>query len=137
MRRSSSCRAPIRTKRPAKLYKEDAGKAFNAVEAALDKRVDLSARGADDATGSAAASYGTARLATFVFIAIGAAIAIAAMVFVFVGVARPLLALVAAMRRLGDGDFSVKLPGLGRKDEIGAMAGAVERFKVKAEEKAR
>jgi methyl-accepting chemotaxis protein len=120
-----------------KLYKEEAGKAFNAVEADLDKLVDLNMRGADDATRSAAASYGTAWLATFVFIAIGAAIAICAMVFVFASVARPLLALVAAMQRLGDGDFSVKLPGLGRKDEIGAMAGAVERFKVKAEEKAR
>jgi methyl-accepting chemotaxis protein len=120
-----------------KLYREDAGTPFNAVGADLDKLVDLNTRGADDATRTAAASYGTAWLATLVFIAIGAAIAIGAMVFVLVGVARPLLALVAAMKRLGDGDFSVKLPGLGRKDEIGAMAGAVERFKVKAEEKAR
>ena len=35
------------------------------------------------------------------------------------------------------GDFSVVLPGLQRKDEIGDMANAVERVKVLADEKAR
>jgi methyl-accepting chemotaxis protein len=48
----------------------------------------------------------------------------------------PLHKLTAAMRKLADGDFSVVLPGLGRKDEIGAIASAVEGFKVKAAEKA-
>ncbi|MGB3867665.1 MAG: cache domain-containing protein [Xanthobacteraceae bacterium] len=40
-----------------------------------------------------------------------------------------------AMRRLADGDFSIVLPGLDRKDEIGEIAGAVEAFKVKMTEK--
>ncbi len=120
-----------------KVFKGDAGTAFNAVEGDLEKLVDINMAGADGATKSAAATYAAARLATFVFIAIGAAIAIGAMVFVLIGVARPLLALVAGMKRLGEGDFAVVLPGLGRKDEIGAMAGAVEQFKVKAEERAR
>jgi methyl-accepting chemotaxis protein len=48
----------------------------------------------------------------------------------------PLHKLSAAMRKLADGDFSVVLPGLGRKDEIGAIAAAVEGFKIKAAEKA-
>src|ERR1700733_6114714 len=42
-----------------------------------------------------------------------------------------------AMRKLAGGDFAVVLPGLERKDEIGAMANAVEAFKVLAVEKAR
>jgi methyl-accepting chemotaxis protein len=121
----------------AKLYKGDAGKAFNEVEGGLEKLVDINMAGAAEATKGASATYSSARLATFVFIAIGAAIAIGAMVFVLTGVARPLLALVGGMKRLGEGDFAVVLPGLGRKDEIGAMADAVEQFKVKAEEKAR
>jgi methyl-accepting chemotaxis protein len=41
-----------------------------------------------------------------------------------------------AMRQLADGHFEVVLPGLGRKDEIGEMAQAVEMFKLKAREKA-
>jgi methyl-accepting chemotaxis protein len=41
------------------------------------------------------------------------------------------------MQELAEGNFGVVLPGLGRKDEIGDMAQAVETFKVKAEQKAR
>jgi methyl-accepting chemotaxis protein len=121
----------------SKLYKGDASKAFNAVEGDLEKLVDINTKGADEAARSAAETYSAARFATFVFIGIGAAIAIGAMMFVMIGVARPLLALVAGMKRLAGGDFAVVLPGLGREDEIGAMAGAVEEFKVKAEERAR
>jgi methyl-accepting chemotaxis protein len=42
----------------------------------------------------------------------------------------------AAMRELASGNFEVVLPGLGRKDEIGQMAAAVEEFKVQAVAKA-
>jgi methyl-accepting chemotaxis protein len=52
-------------------------------------------------------------------------------------VSRPLTATVSALNQLADGNFSVTLPGLQRGDEIGAIARSVERFKVKAEEKAR
>ena len=40
------------------------------------------------------------------------------------------------MRELASGNFEVVLPGLGRKDEIGQMAAAVEEFKVQAVAKA-
>jgi methyl-accepting chemotaxis protein len=50
---------------------------------------------------------------------------------------RPLAGLTAGMKELANGNFGVALPGLERKDEVGAMAQAVEGFKVKAEEKAR
>ena len=49
----------------------------------------------------------------------------------------PLGAIQNAMLKLAGGDFDVVLPGLQRKDEIGAVANAVERFKVLAVEKAR
>jgi methyl-accepting chemotaxis protein len=52
-------------------------------------------------------------------------------------IVRPLSGLTKGMKELADGNFSVVLPGLGREDEIGDMAHAVETFKVKAEEKAR
>ncbi len=51
-------------------------------------------------------------------------------------IVRPLSALTGAMGELASGNFAVVLPGLGRKDEVGDMAHAVETFKVKAEEKA-
>jgi methyl-accepting chemotaxis protein len=45
--------------------------------------------------------------------------------------------LTAGMRELASGNFDVVLPGLGRKDEIGDIAGAVDEFKQKLEEKMR
>jgi hypothetical protein len=38
----------------------------------------------------------------------------------------------SAMRELAAGNFDVVLPGLGRRDELGEMASAVEEFKVQA-----
>ena len=58
-------------------------------------------------------------------------------VFSVFTIARPTRALADRMRELAEGNFDVVLPGLGRKDEIGAVAGSVEAFKVKAQEKAR
>jgi methyl-accepting chemotaxis protein len=48
------------------------------------------------------------------------------------GISRPMTAMCNAMRKLAAGNFEVVLPGLGRKDELGEMAGAVEEFKVQA-----
>ena len=45
-------------------------------------------------------------------------------------------AMCKAMRELAGGKFDVVLPGLGRRDELGEMAGAVEEFKVQAVAKA-
>jgi methyl-accepting chemotaxis protein len=49
----------------------------------------------------------------------------------------PLRNIQGAMLKLADGNFSVVLPGLDRKDEIGDVANAVERFKRLAVERAR
>ena len=52
------------------------------------------------------------------------------------GMSRPMIAMCKAMRELAGGNFDVVLPGLGRKDELGEMAAAVEEFKVQAVAKA-
>jgi len=52
-------------------------------------------------------------------------------------ISKPVVGLCAGMRELAEGNFQVALPGLGRGDEVGDMAQAVETFKVKAEQKAR
>ena len=56
--------------------------------------------------------------------------------FVGRGIARPVVGLTVAIKRMAQGDFDLVLPGLGRRDEIGEIAGAVETFKLKATEKA-
>lgn len=52
-------------------------------------------------------------------------------------VVNPILGIADGVNQLAAGNFSVVLPGLGRKDEIGQMAQAVETFKSKAIERAR
>jgi methyl-accepting chemotaxis protein len=52
------------------------------------------------------------------------------------GISRPMIAMCKAMRELAGGNFDVVLPGLGQRDEVGEMAGAVEEFKLQAIAKA-
>ncbi|MCK1362024.1 HAMP domain-containing methyl-accepting chemotaxis protein [Bradyrhizobium sp. 199] len=63
------------------------------------------------------------------------AFAIAVVVLAAVGfllgrsISKTLAAMVGAMTRLARGELSISVPGIGRKDEIGEMAGAVEVFR--------
>ena len=52
--------------------------------------------------------------------------------FLGMGISRPMTRMCSAMRELAAGHFDVVLPGLGRRDELGEMAGAVEEFKLQA-----
>ncbi len=45
------------------------------------------------------------------------------------GISAPITAMTAAMRRLAERDMAASVPGVGRGDEIGGMAGAVQVFK--------
>jgi methyl-accepting chemotaxis protein len=65
------------------------------------------------------------------------ALVIGMMLLVSRRVIGPLLRIKDAMLKLAGGDFGVVVPGLERKDEIGAIANAVEKFKIVADEKAR
>lgn len=47
-------------------------------------------------------------------------------------ISRPILGMVSAMQRLAGGDRTIDVPGLGRGDEVGRMAEAVEVFKSNA-----
>jgi methyl-accepting chemotaxis protein len=53
------------------------------------------------------------------------------------GISRPVVGIAGAIRHMAQGDFDLTLPGLGRKDEIGEIATAVEALKQTAIEKAR
>ncbi|MBP0618322.1 cache domain-containing protein, partial [Jiella mangrovi] len=52
-------------------------------------------------------------------------------------ISRPINRMTDAMRRLAAGDKAVEIPAVGRKDEIGAMAAAVQVFKEQAIERDR
>jgi methyl-accepting chemotaxis protein len=47
-------------------------------------------------------------------------------------IARPVTEMTGAMKKLADGDVMIAVPGIGRRDEIGRMAEAVQFFKDQA-----
>jgi methyl-accepting chemotaxis protein len=97
-------------------------------ESALEVAKDYAAEQRSAAIQSLATQIGLLLLALFA--AVGIVLAISRRV------TGPLHAIQLTMQRLAAGEFNVTLPGLDRKDEIGAVANAVERFKVLAVEKA-
>jgi methyl-accepting chemotaxis protein len=52
-------------------------------------------------------------------------------------IAVPVRGMTGAMRRLADDDLDLQIPGVGRKDEIGGMAGAMQTFLANAQERRR
>ena len=66
-------------------------------------------------------------VSALVFLIVGAGV-----VGVGTGVVRPITAMTEVMRRLADGGLDVSIPSLGRKDEVGAMAMAVQIFRENA-----
>jgi methyl-accepting chemotaxis protein len=79
----------------------------------------------------------TMRLWTMLGIAgIVVAIALAATLYIARQISRPLHAMTNALDEIAAGRFDLELPGLGRKDEIGMMARAMDTFRVRTIEKA-
>ncbi|MDB5653250.1 MAG: methyl-accepting chemotaxis sensory transducer, partial [Tardiphaga sp.] len=98
----------------------------------------VSSKAKADQQNAAAASEASATERTSLILGVAMALMlIATCAFSIFTIARPMRALSVSMDELADGNFAVVLPGLGRKDEIGDVAGAVEKFKLKAQERAR
>ncbi|KAA3514176.1 HAMP domain-containing methyl-accepting chemotaxis protein [Agrobacterium rosae] len=79
----------------------------------------------------------TAAELNYISLAAALAIGAAAALFGNFHLARPLVRMTNVMRRLSDGDSDIVIPARGRKDEIGAMAEAVEIFRLAAIENKR
>jgi methyl-accepting chemotaxis protein len=107
------------------------------IEAVANKIVEFAKHGVEEENAAAAQEMSSAERNSLMIGVAAALLLIATCVFSVFTIARPMSALTGAMKELAGGNFSVVLPGLGRKDEIGGVAEAVETFKVKAAEKAR
>ncbi|PSO16291.1 methyl-accepting chemotaxis protein [Bradyrhizobium sp. MOS003] len=72
-----------------------------------------------------------ASIKLWMWVALGCSILLVGSVAFFIGrsISTALIAMVRSMTGLANGDKSVVIPGVGRKDEIGEMAGAVAVFK--------
>jgi methyl-accepting chemotaxis protein len=107
------------------------------LEELSNKIVEHGKRKVEEATEAAHHEMSSAERFSLILGLVVALVLVGALVLSVFLIARPIQSLTRAMRELANGNFSVVLPGLGRKDEIGDIAGAVEDFKVKAEQKAR
>jgi methyl-accepting chemotaxis protein len=115
----------------------DFDRKFAALETALERASD-EIEAADKKIDEDSAAF-AAKATVISTSALTAAVVMAVLLslFILLGMIRPLTRITASMRSLAEGHFDVTLPGLGRGDEIGDMAQAVETFKVKAVERAR
>jgi len=104
---------------------------------ALQGDIDFNNRGAEAEADTGVATYASASRWVGATLVAAVLISVLAGLGLVTGVARPIILTTAVMRRLAAGDKSVEIFGAGRKDEIGAMASAIQVFKdnmIKADE---
>jgi len=90
---------------------------------ALETRLTDSAAAAASASASAATWRSLSLLVAALLLAVGTATVVSRLI------GRPVVGMTRAMRALANGDQTTEVPGVGRGDEIGDMANAVQVFK--------
>ncbi|WP_426037750.1 methyl-accepting chemotaxis protein [Brevundimonas sp. DC300-4] len=101
---------------------DEVTKAFDDIRSRSQGRID-----AADAANEAA--FDAARLTLMLGVGLAMILSVAFGLILTKSIATPVVAMTGAMRRLADGDKTVEVPAVGRKDEIGEMAQAVLAFK--------
>jgi methyl-accepting chemotaxis protein len=102
---------------------------YNDIRDSLARDVALNERGARQEADAVGADADSAKLAAYLAVVLAVAAALGAMAFSWLRVSRPIQTMTDAMARLAEGDATIIVPGVARKDEIGAMAGTVQVFK--------
>ena len=97
--------------------------------AALREGVELNRRGAEAASRQGLASAADAIRNAVVAAVLAVVASVGAALFGLLAISRPIARMTGAMGRLAEGDATVAVPGIGRGDELGSMAGAVQVFK--------
>ncbi|GAA1544226.1 hypothetical protein GCM10009827_075090 [Dactylosporangium maewongense] len=104
----------------------DFNKVVPGMEAAVAELADHQAADADAAVQDAHSQYSTARLQVLLTLIVGLVVATALALYVAASITRRLAPVVGAMDAMAAGDLSTTAP-VGGRDEIGNMAGAVNR----------
>ncbi|UWU70977.1 methyl-accepting chemotaxis protein [Bradyrhizobium sp. NC92] len=107
------------------------------LDALIDQIADYAKHKSEENNAAATAEMRSSEQVGMVVGALAMLVLVCSWLMSFLTIARPIRALTIAMDKLAGGDFSVVLPGLGRKDEVGGVAAAVEKFKIVSEQKAR
>ncbi len=102
---------------------------YNDVRQTLARDVTLNERGAHADADAAMTAADEATTAVYAAIILALVAAAAAATFSLLRVSRPIQAMTGTMANLADGDVAIEVPYRARRDEIGAMASAVQVFK--------
>jgi len=98
--------------------------------ASLSEDTKLRIKGLQDELGPRAQnSIRWAEIAVLVVAVIAVVLGVGAAFVIGRGISVPIQSMTAAMKRLAEKDMSTEVPAIGRKDEVGDMAGAVQVFK--------
>ena len=112
-----------------RIYNTTMSTGISAVLGELQKLVAFNEGEARLSGEAAEAAYEKAFVLTALFVGLASLAAIGAAVGLGLHVGRPLRRMTATMKSLAAGDATVAIPASGRRDEIGAMAAAVQVFK--------
>ncbi|MFC5552421.1 methyl-accepting chemotaxis protein [Methylobacterium iners] len=111
------------------IFQGDSKANYEAAAGVLSEAAELSRKGAVAAALAASLADAKARTLTWVTLAVAGLVAAAAVAFSYLRIARPLQDMTAAMDNLAEGNASTAIPSTQRRDELGAMAAAVQVFK--------
>ena len=112
-----------------RIYNTAMSTGISAVLGELQKLVEVNEAEARLSGEAAEAAYENAFVLTALFVGLAILAAVAAAFGLGLHVGRPLRRMTATMKSLAAGDATVAIPASGRRDEIGAMAAAVQVFK--------
>jgi methyl-accepting chemotaxis protein len=111
-------------------YRGEMRQSFNAaVFGTLAKDIALNIDGGRKAAAAAEQTYLTARLWIVGALVLAALLCLAAGLAIVAGVSKPIRSMTDAMTRLAEHNLETEIVGVGRRDEIGRMAAAVQVFR--------
>jgi len=118
----------------ASIFMGNADQAYGDAQKQIDKLTAIAQSRKDSVIRGVHADIGSARYVYIVALAVVSLIAIMAVWVVSNRISRPVIVMAGAMREIAGGALETETPYAGRKDEIGAIAAAVQVFKETAVE---
>ncbi len=113
----------------AALYKGALNDAIKAVNEQVDAAVLMNENGSAESMSASSAAYSRAFIVLASIFTVSLLLGVSSIAFAMLRIIRPISAMTGAMDALSQGTTSVEIPGVGRADEIGSMASAVQVFK--------
>jgi methyl-accepting chemotaxis protein len=112
-----------------KLMRKELAATFGQFRSALEADIAYNLTGGKEVTERGAAFFATGRLGIIGVLAFATITCFIASFTIAFGVTTPIKTMTTAMRRLAGHDMTTAIVGIGRKDEVGQMAEAVQVFK--------